>query len=57
MYDTIRKYCDWRFINRRPDRSPQCSNYNTYNKYATNDDYSIDNYYPAEYTDSYFVTS
>jgi len=57
MYDTIRKYCDWRFINRRPDRSQQCSNYNTFNKYATNDNYSIDNYYPAEYTDSYFVTS
>jgi len=37
MYDTIRKYCEWRYVNRRPDRSTQCTNYNVYSKSATNE--------------------
>lgn len=57
MFDTIRKYCEFRYMNRRPDKSAECANYNTYTKYASNKDYSMYDFYPSEYTDSYYVAS
>jgi len=53
----IRKYCEWRYVNRRPDRSTQCTNYNVYSKSATNENYGMDNYYPAEYKDNYYIST